>query len=765
MKPTQAQLRQLDTGLNPAAIDQHLERLDEEYFNRFDADQVARHIAAIGKLTGERPVRVVVDRDGPDVSVTVIASDYPGVFALIAGLLAANGLVVRSGEVFTYRTTATRPQAGPTDAKRFRRLVRKHRHGRDSPDVAARRRRIIDHFVGALPEGLSVERFAEQLDESLTEVIRLLERRDEASARAARHRVNEMVTQRLGALRLGDEPVLYPVQIDPVEGDAERTWLKVTAQDTPAFLYALSTALSLQGVSIERLRINTTDEAVEDVLGFVDAAGKPITDAEALNRIKLTALLAKQFTYFLDKAPDPYTALSRFEQMVEDLIRRPESGEWVAMLKNPRSMKHLARLLGASDYLWEEFIRLQYEALMPIFADQIGDAPLYADSPGVAQRLAGALAEAKTHGEKRKTLNKFKNREVFRIDLDQVLRDTDFRTFAGRLTALAEAVVGAAFDMAYEAMRTKHGQPRDAERRVIGWAVFGLGKLGGEALGYASDIELMFVYDGVGQTDGAEPIHAGEFFNTLVREAANLIEAKQEGIFRVDFRLRPYGKNAPLAAHREVFERYYAPGGDAQAFERQALVRLRAIGGDGALGEKVCALRDKLVYESGPIDLEQLWEMRAMQHRQKAGGLRFNAKYSLGALVDVEYAVQTLQVRHGGAHPGVRTPRVHEAIGALRDAGVLGADDADRLRAGYDFYRRLINGLRMLRGNATDLVVPKAGTADLTYLARRLGYADRADLPAAAQLEADLHQHADAVQGFVRRTFGDRALPAGHRPA
>jgi [glutamine synthetase] adenylyltransferase / [glutamine synthetase]-adenylyl-L-tyrosine phosphorylase len=96
------------------------------------------------------------------------------------------------------------------------------------------------------------------------------------------------------------------VEIDN-EGESF-TRLKVVAQDTPAFLYTLSNALSMHDLSIEHVRIRTIHGRVEDVIDLVDLQGRKIRDPELLNRVKLSVLLTKQFTYFLDAAPDPFAA-------------------------------------------------------------------------------------------------------------------------------------------------------------------------------------------------------------------------------------------------------------------------------------------------------------------------------------------------------------------------------------------------------------------------------------------------------------------------
>jgi glutamate-ammonia-ligase adenylyltransferase len=289
--------------------------------------------------------------------------------------------------------------------------------------------------------------------------------------------------------------------------------------------------------------------------------------------------------------------------------------------------------------------------------------------------------------------------------------------------------------------------------------VLGLGKLGGVALGYASDIEFLLVYSDNGQTDGDSPLANSEFFDRLVKGVIQFIRAKREGIFHVDVRLRPFGSAGPLACSLETFCSYYAQGGQAHSYERLALVRMRAIGGNESLGRRLERLRDEMIYFSQGVDIFQLKTLRERQMQEHAKGDRLNAKFSPGGLVDVEYGVQILQVMHGGTHPALRTPRVHEALHALKEAEILSPGESARLVGAYDFLRRLINGMRMLRGSARDLFLPARDAAEFTHLARRMGYERKGPLGPADRLRVDFEMHTAAVRAFAEPYFGPDGVP------
>ena len=253
-------------------------------------------------------------------------------------------------------------------------------------------------------------------------------------------------------------------------------------------------------------------------------------------------------------------------------------------------------------------------------------------------------------------------------------------------------------------------------------AVLALGKAGGRELGFASDIELMFVYAGLGKTTGPDVIGSADFFVKLVEDFTHMIEAKRQGIFEIDLRLRPYGRSGPLAVSLAAFESYFAQTGAAYPYERQALVKLRVIAGDVALGQRVIELRDRFVYSGQPFDLSAMRALREKQLLKLDQPGTFNAKLGSGGLVECEYLVQGLQISFGHEHPSLRTTNTVEAIDALFAAGFVSSSEREQLQSAYGFLRRIIDALRMVRGDARDLTVPAATSDEFASLARRLSY-------------------------------------------
>lgn len=534
MKPSLEKLKAASPEVDEAFLNAYLSRLDNRYFRTFENKDKHQHVQGLSRLAPDRPVEVLIrsKRDG-SVACTVLAFDYPSVFSLITGVLAGSGFDIVSGDVFTYKRFA---------GKASRESLKRRSLGMVAKSDMKTRRRIVDHFSGTVDTSLSFNTWVEELKKRMAAVFALLEKGGDGAMDRAKHTVNEMVVGQLAHLTNDPQAFQSPVDIHVDNEKGSFTRLVVVSLDTPAFLYALTNALSLQGIYIEHVRIRTIGKRISDEIDIVDARGKKILDPDGLNRIKLSVLLTKEFTYFLGSAPSPYDALRRFESLVQDILKLPEKGRWLDLLSNPHALRDLAQLLGASDFLWEDFIRVQYEALLPSLQPVLEGRRFSETAERLPQRLEQALAGAEDKDEQRKRLNAFKDREIFLIDLDHILNpEIDFRVLARRLVRLAESVLTQAVSLAYGHLTARFGRPCTTAGLEARFAVLGLGKLGGADLGYASDIEFLLVYSDSGTTDGPEPIGNAEFFDRLVQDITHFVEAKKKAFFMSIFDFVPMG--------------------------------------------------------------------------------------------------------------------------------------------------------------------------------------------------------------------------------
>jgi [glutamine synthetase] adenylyltransferase / [glutamine synthetase]-adenylyl-L-tyrosine phosphorylase len=744
-------------NLDPKIVGDFLNRMEADYPRSFQPAEIARHLQALSKLSGDNPVQVILDKEaGPDgaIECTVLAFDHPFEFSSITGLMAGTGFSIESSDAFTLK----RVKSAPAPRLGVRRARPAPHPQRDPMRDAV----ILDFFRGQLLGPITdFKIWSREFKAALEEIMRLLDDEEEHSTERAKRLVNERVTQWLKESRRAKEKQTDKSPDVSVELLPEATRLHLWAPANPATLYALGTALSLNGLQIEKTRARTVNGQTFNEIDLVDAYGKPIIDPERIGQLRSSVLLTQQFAFYLDRSPDPFTALKRFEELSQKIVQIPERGQWLALLSNPLSMADLAKVLGASDFLWDDFIRWHTEALLPVFQRHALGRELWPPARSLPRRLEEALAGVKDFEQQREKLNQFKDHELFLIDMDHILSggnpDVAFQILSERLVFLAENLVSAAVKFVYAELRRLYGEPKDHRGRVAPFAVFGLGKLGGVALGYASDLELLFLYDGDGTTRGGARgcLENGEFFSILTRETSASIVAKREGIFQIDLRLRPFGGSGPLACSAQQFAEYYSPKGEAHPFERLALARLRWIAGDARLGCRIEQIRDQVIYENPEMEAKAIWEISDKMRAQHATGKQLNSKHSAGALADLEETVQMLQVMHAADAPQLRTPRLQEALRALRRGQILSAAEFDDLMGAYDFYRRLINAQRMLRGSAKDLLLPEAGSDELLHLARRMKYPldAAADVDAKALLD-DFQRYTKIVRQFIKKRLG-----------
>jgi glutamate-ammonia-ligase adenylyltransferase len=728
-------------------LKQHVTRLPETYTQTFTPAEIARHAELISRLGDNNLIEVdAIPQPGHDLwRITLVGYDHVGQLSLICGLLFYYGFDIVDGHVFSYgrQNDAPQPKYRAKPAVRF---FKQRYSSRFTPPPPDTRRKIVDVFTVRSLKGPVSPQIWANYDDDLTALSWRLHAGEQHEAQGE---LAKRVAQTLRSLT-GDAGALYPVEITIDNDQSERhTVLVIDAMDTVGFLYELTNALALIGINIRHMTVDTAGSQVHDVLYVTDTQGQKITDPDRMRKLRAAAALIKEFTHLLPRSPNPESALLNFRQFIGYLFNRPNWPDELTSLERPEVLNTLARLLGVSEFLWTDFLRMQYANLFPVVSDVAGLAGAKTKAQHQAA-LANILQAAPTPEAKRQALNDFKDREMFRIDMRQIQEHiTEFGQFSAELSDLAEVVVEGVVHLCLAELEAEFGRPAQSNGQPCPLAVCALGKCGGRELGFASDIELMFIFNGQGKTTGPREINAAEFYERLVQEVNQAIQAKREGIFELDLRLRPYGKAGSMAVSLDSFRRYFNPAGDAWPYERQSLIKLRPIAGDIGLGHDIVRLRDELIYSGQPFDVAAMRAMRERQGRHLVTAGTINAKFSPGGLVDIEYLVQGLQINHGPANPDLRSPNTREAMAALTRHSLITAEEYQQLYQAHVFIRRLINALRMVRGHAKDLTAPPAHSEEFDFLARRLNYGDNP-----AQLHHDLVVHTSRVQQLSVQLLG-----------
>ncbi len=679
-------------------------------YERYDAAAQRVHAELVSAVVHPHDLALAAERRGDgEWTLTVCMADHLGGLSVIAGLLTAHRIDIVNADVFTLELDAPPEPAPPAAAMRRRR----------GPRRAAPRR----------PERLALDSFElrtlepaapdwEGFERELRAAIELMATSGLETARAL---VMDRVSE---TLRPDDrrETRLLPVAIE-LDQDAspDATVMRISSPDTPGFLFEFTNALALLDANISRAEIRTGDGEARDAFWLTDARGRrKISDPAQLRNLRVAAALIKQFTHLLPGSANPAQALRQFSAFTRQLIGREGWADDLAGLDSGTVLETLAEMMGVSRFLWDDFLRIQHDNLFPVLVD----APALDASTGVEllhERLGARLRDGADHEARVRALNDFKDREMFRIDLRHITGRSGFEQFSRELSDLGDVVIGAAAGLSHAALA--HRLPGGT---LPPWCICALGKFGGRDMGFASDVEMLFLYDG----DDLGP-EVSAYFEQFVRTLIETLKVQRQGIFEIDLRLRPWGHGGPLANSLDGFRRYFAVDGDAQQFERLALVRLRPVAGDRALQSAVVAARDRFVYSGAPLDYENIRHLRRRQVAELVAPGTVNAKYSPGGVVDVEYFVQTAQIEAGASDERVRTPGTVQALERLQRGGHIDAAVAERARGAYGFLRRLIDALRVVRGNARDLAVPPTGDREFVYLARRLEFASGEQLQAA----------------------------------
>jgi glutamate-ammonia-ligase adenylyltransferase len=391
-------------------------------------------------------------------------------------------------------------------------------------------------------------------------------------------------------------------------------------------------------------------------------------------------------------------ALGRMLDLLEAISRR---AAYLALLQEyPQALERVAKLSAASSWAGEYLIR------HPILLDELLDdrevlAP--PDWPRFQALIEAQLADVAGDPERQMdVLRNLQHMKVFRLlirDLEGLL---SVEHLSDHLSRLADVMLAKVLDLAWAGLRGRHreGPPR--------FAIVGYGKLGGKELGYASDLDIIFLYDD--PHPEAQEVYArlGLRINTW------LTSYTPAGVlYETDLRLRPDGASGLLVSPLDSFAEYQRR--QAWVWEHQALTRARFVTGDPRVGERFEAIRVEILRQ--PRDLAALAaEVVAMRRKMleshpNPSGL-FDLKHDPGGIIDVEFIVQYLVLGHAAQHPGL-TGNIGN-IALLKLAGELGlipADLAERVRVAYRGYRRIQHQLR-LNGAREARVDPESQAAE-----------------------------------------------------
>jgi glutamate-ammonia-ligase adenylyltransferase len=460
-------------------------------------------------------------------------------------------------------------------------------------------------------------------------------------------------------------------------------------------------------------------------LGFLDPTGALAN----LRRLAETpdvrdqlAPLLPRLLHHLGASADPDMALNNLERLAATALDR--RGFYALLATHPEAIPILTTLAATSQFLTDALIR------SPQIVPWLLDPRVMTTRSREAMRaeVAGACRPFRTEEARLNALRRVKRRELCRIGLRDLLGDADLVTTTQELSELADACLAQALAMVEPALLERYGRPEhvpaDGRRTPTGFAVIALGKHGGSELNYSSDIDLCFVYEAEGETDGPEVASSRTYFARLAEQLVGALTAvTEEGtVYRVDLRLRPEGASGPLALPLSAYRAYHATRG--ALWERQALIKARVAAGDERVGQAFLDQSRAIVYRPGQ-EREALGEIRAMKNRidrrlRARGQQERHVKLGVGGIRDIEFHIQALQLLYGGQDPWLRERNSLRALHRLAERGYLSWEESGRLARAYVFLRTIEHRLQILHALQTHTL--PADPEELAKLARRLGY-------------------------------------------
>ncbi len=436
--------------------------------------------------------------------------------------------------------------------------------------------------------------------------------------------------------------------------------------------------------------------------------------------LDLLATMCDQLAEQLPRLSDPDMALNNLDRFIA-ATRNPLS---LATLfeRDREALPILLQIFSTSQYLSDLLITdsESYDLVRLTEGQPVGRETL-------VNELASETAALNDDAAILAALRRYKRRETLRISYGDIIRGQRLDTVARQISYLADAILEAAVGTARRALEAKRGVPRIPQGAPARFVVLAMGKLGGVELNYSSDIDLIFLYDQDGNTDGQRPMSNREFFDRLARDVVRLLtEPTELGIaYRVDLRLRPEGERGPVVISLESAMHYYDVLG--RTWERQAFVKARPVAGNLDLGQEFLKQLEPWIYRRY-LSRADITGIKALKRRieertTREGADALNVKTGHGGIRDIEFVIQFLQLLNGGDLPQLRTGNTLEAIVQLENCGCLTHQERTILEENYAFLRKIEHRLQIMFDLQTHLL-PRA-TDEMRRVAIRMGYGGR----------------------------------------
>ncbi|MDU0479212.1 bifunctional [glutamine synthetase] adenylyltransferase/[glutamine synthetase]-adenylyl-L-tyrosine phosphorylase [Staphylococcus chromogenes] len=421
--------------------------------------------------------------------------------------------------------------------------------------------------------------------------------------------------------------------------------------------------------------------------------------AGSSRKAKIQAMLLPTLMGWLADTADPDAGLLNYRKLSDAAYDR----QWfLRMLRDEGVVgQRLMHILGTSPYI-AELLLATPDAVKLLRDGANGPMLLETDPATVSTSLVAAARRHSDVDKAVKVARGLRRVELTRIASADLLGLMDVKDVCLSLSRVWDAVLDAAF-AAEIAAATPEG-----ERPLASIAVIGMGRLGGQELGYGSDADVMFVYQPRPGVEESDALRWATGVCDRVRQ--RLSKPSQDPSLEVDLGLRPEGRSGAVVRTLESYERYYRQWGES--WEIQALLRAAYIAGDRTLGEKFLQVIDQFRYPAGGVSAKTVQEVRRMKARvdnerlPRGADRNMHTKLGRGGLTDIEWTVQLLTMLHSHEVPELRTPSTLEALDVIEEHRLIAPSKVETLRTAWLVATRARNALVLVRGKRTDELPP-----------------------------------------------------------
>ena len=446
------------------------------------------------------------------------------------------------------------------------------------------------------------------------------------------------------------------------------------------------------------------------------------------------------------EVPMPNSALENLVKFIESSKARES---FLGLFsENEKFLKLLLKIFGSSDLISDILIK------QPSLIDVIKDAESiyrFKNKINLYKEISQILKNCNDFQEKKNILRWFKQGEELRIGVRYIIGETDIEGTLEDLSSLAETHIENAYQIALTELKIQYG-----EEKIIpdSFAIIGMGKLGGGEINFKSDLDLIFIYE----NSKNDSLFSGNIvlFYTKISQLLHELTSQVTSFgysYKIDSDLRPEGKSGLMVNSIKSYEDYYKRR--ARTWEQQAMVRARFVAGNEQTGKNFLNMIKKFTY-CPKLKYESIIEISRSREaiekdlaRESLQGK--NVKLGYGGLADIEFAVQILQMKHGGKNNRLRETNTLSAVAQLDALGIIDNKDSENIKKHYLFLRNLECALR-IQNLALMSHLPKE-QEKLLMLAKFLNYFGESSIEIVEKFMSDYTQTTNEIRAFYSKTI------------